>query len=297
MGDSIMSRAFLAIDLDNMIGYSRSLGYEISPKSLLNFIKKRGDTLVKASSYGCLKNFPDRKLCDMAKEAFSAAGIEHRESLGKKNSSDLILCMDAIASVKDFDVLYILSSDKDFYPLIEKLQENDKRVVLIRMFPTPYLLNLEGLTEVNYPNDILGLNVPQDLDIKVLLYRDTIESLLKMQIPTPGLVTKAMEEVSKVYVPNIPLVKLANSLSVPSAFKILKTTLLGRGFKAEPGKNSLVSGMKSVDKLREAFYRQCFYLLKRHLDSKEVEQTAFNKAFGLREEYFNIESKTMEKAA
>lgn len=276
------------IDLDNMAAYCHSLNYPFRPDAILGYIANRGDNCVKAVCYGCIKHFHFQNESEILSE-LENNDILYKESSGKKNSADLALALDALGDYSKYERLYLVSSDRDFQPLFSALKKKKKEVVLIRMFNMPTLG--EDIEETDYPS-ILGIDTPIGVDAKSLAYKNKMESILKIKFPSPEELSVIMTKVIENYTPGIPFLTLVKAVKTRAAFRILKTTLLGRGFRVE-GKNSLISELKTINGLRTAFYRQCYFLLKKHDDAHHIEQDALNKAFGLRNEFFDIETKKL----
>ena len=292
-------KAALYIDLDNMLGYCYSLGYRFKPRSLVQYIQDRGDTLAIAKSFGSVKSALSHLGFFMSEDAclglLRAAGIEHVSCAGKKNSADLSLSLEAMTDQDSYDVLYIVSSDADFLPLTEKLTEAGKRVVCIRMFQPQSRTDCPGLTEIYY-HDILGISVEEGFDVKVLVYRNVVESVLKMPLARPDQLEEIMQDAADKFVPGQTLANLANSIGRKDAFKILRTALYGKAFVSDPeDKSVLLAVREGVNGLQSAYYRQCQFILRRHLKGP-LNEDALNKTFMLKgSKRFSMSSRQLEE--
>ena len=292
-----MAAAALYIDLDNMLGYCYSLSYPFAPEVLTSFIKEQGDELVFAKGYGSissalphLDNFLDE---EEIHNRLCRARIIYAHCAGKKNTADLTMSLDALSALDGYEILYLVSSDADFQPLADRLAEQGKRVVFIRLFQ-PYARKSQSsfVKEVLYPN-LLGITTEDGLDAKALVYREILESILKMAFINPERLKEITAEAVVQFTPGIHLSDLARCIARKDAFKVLRTALLGRGFMSDPvNKNLLLAIRGGRDDLRSAFYRQCFYLLKKNLVDG-VSEPALNKTFMLRREAFSVEDRKL----
>ena len=290
-------KAALYIDLDNMLGYCYSLSYRFDPQAVVSYIESKGDKLVLSKSYGSisaalqhLDNFLDE---ETVISRLHKAGIIYAHCSGRKNTADLALSLDALSTIDEFEILYLVSSDADFQPLVDRLADQGKRIVFIRMF-YPNVSSDNGLTisETLYPS-ILGLDTEEGLDIRVLIYRDIIESVLKTSIISPDRLKEIIQEVFVQFESGISLYDLAKAVAKKDAFKVLRTALLGRGFVSDhDNKNILLAIKGGPEDLRSAFYRQCFFILRKKIPV-EVSSHAMDKAFMLKGETFSQEEKRL----
>ena len=291
-------RAALYIDLDNMLGYCYSLSYRFQPRSLVQYIAEQGDILRVAKSFGSVKSALSHLGFFMGEDAvlglLRASNIEHVSCAGKKNSADLSLSLEAITDHESYDALYIVSSDADFMPLTEKLTELGKKVVCIRMFQPQNPTEHKGLTEIYY-HDILGISVEGGFDVKVLVYRNVIESVLKMPLARPAQLEEIMQDVLEKFVPGQTLASLANSVGRKDAFKILRTALYGKAFLSDASdKTVLLSVRDGLYGLQSAYYRQCQFILRRHLKGP-LDEDALNKAFMLKSMRYSLSTRQLEE--
>jgi len=291
-------KAALYIDLDNMLGYCYSLGYRFKPRSLVQFITERGDTLEIAKSFGSIKSALSHLGFFMSEDAclglLRAAGIEHVSCAGKKNSADLSLSLEALTDNESYDVLYIVSSDADFLPLTEKLTALGKKVVCIRMFQPQNATECAGLTEVYY-HDILGISVEEGFDVKVLVYRNVVESVLKSPLVRPEQLEEVMKDVLEKFVPGQTLANLASAIGRKDAFKIIRTALYGKAFVSDPAdKTVLLAVRDGLDGLLSAYYRQCQFILRRHLKGP-LDEDALNKTFMLKNKRYSLTERHLEE--
>lgn len=291
-------KAALYIDLDNMLGYCYSLGYRFKPRSLVQFIAERGDALEIAKSFGSIKSALSHLGFFMGEDAclglLRASGIEHVSCAGKKNSADLSLSLEALTDQDSYDVLYIVSSDADFLPLTEKLTAIGKKVVCIRMFQPQSRTECEGLTEIYY-HDILGISVEEGFDVKVLVYRNIVESVLKSPLARPEQLEEIMQDVMDKFVPGQTLANLASSIGRKDAFKIIRTALYGKAFVSDPSdKTVLLAVRDGLDGLLSAYYRQCQFILRRHLKGP-LDEDALNKTFMLKSKRYSLTERLLEE--
>jgi hypothetical protein len=223
-----------------------------------------------------------------------SAGIEYQPCTGKKNTADLALSLDALVDHSQYDTLYIVSSDADFLPLTEKLTAMGKSVVCIRMFKPSSPTRTKGFREVYY-HDLLGISVEDGLDVKALVYRNVVESVLKMPITRPLFLEKLMLEVMEKFVPGQTLASLAASLSMKDAFKILRTALYGKAFISDPADKTVMLALSgNLQDLQAAYYRQCQFILRRYLKGP-ISEDALNKMFMLKDARFSLETRNLEE--
>lgn len=290
-------KAALYCDLDNMLGYCYSLSYPFIPSVLTDFIRKEGNELTIAKCYGSidralphLENFLGK---EQILENLQKAHIEYVSCSGRKNSADLNLSLDALSMAGTYDILYLLSSDSDFLPLVDVLSKQDKKVVVIRMFKPVNCYTNDSIKEVTYPS-LLGMKDIGGLDAKVLVYRDILESVLKMSLIGPDSLKEIMNLAWNNFKAGIELTCLAKRIEHKDAFRILKTAFFGRGFMTEKEHREVLLSIRGTgpDDLRSAFYRQCFYILKKNI-SEEIDEKAMNKTFRLKGEFFSKEEKKL----
>lgn len=279
------NRAGLYIDLDNMLGYCYSLTYPFKPDVLIKQVEKSGSVLAVARAYGSISDaisHLDRFLSEEEiLQALDEACIVYVPSQGKKNTADLNLSLDAMEEMNKFDTLWIVSSDADFQPLTEKANNFGKEVVRVKMF------NNEGeANKVIYYPDLFGLKLDPGEDSKVLLYRNILESVLKMSIPSYAKVRSVLDLARQEFTSGVSLTELASSIPSRDAFKILKTVIFGRGFYSLPDNKYVLMSIKEPNEklnLESAFYRQCYFILKKNV--KEVEERPFNRAMLIPKDY------------
>lgn len=292
-------RAALYIDLDNMLGYCYSLGYRYKPRAIVQYIKDCGDELCTAKSFGSVNSALAHLDHFMSEDAVStllySAGIEHQSCAGKKNTADLALSLDALVDQEQYDTLYIVSSDADFLPLTEKLTAMGKTVVCIRMFKPSTPTKAKGFREVYY-HDLLGISVEDGLDVKALVYRNVVESVLKTPITRPLFLESLMLEVVDKFVPGQTLASLASAVAKKDAFKILRTALYGKAFLSDPSDKTVLLALSgNVRDLQAAYYRQCQFILRRYLKGT-LSEDALNKMFMLNKDIrFSLETRKLEE--
>ena len=90
-----------------------------------------------------------------------------------KNSADMRLCVDAMDlsySKHHINTFVILSGDSDFSPLVSKLRENNKQVILASGFPPDYIAGLEEAAGVQFTQGwIVDLKKPTPAQYKAIL--------------------------------------------------------------------------------------------------------------------------------
>lgn len=123
-----MNNIALFIDFEN-VGYRRKLDL----RRLIGDLQKRGSLSIKRA-YADWGRFAS----DKRKMLESSIELVELPAHGKrgKNSSDIKLVVDAMEAALTklhLDTFVIVSSDSDFTPLMGKLRENGKRVVLMGM--------------------------------------------------------------------------------------------------------------------------------------------------------------------
>ena len=99
---------------------------------------------------------------------FHARGIElidiPRSKMSGKNSADIHMVVDAIDlcySKDHIDTFALLSGDSDFSPLVNKLKENDKRVIGVGVKKSTSDLLIAGCDEFIYYDDLVRAAKPK----------------------------------------------------------------------------------------------------------------------------------------
>lgn len=279
-------KAALYIDLDNMLGYCYSLNYAFLPDKLVEYATKEGDDLCIKKSYGDIDAFLRAVTYPISKESvlsrLEKVGIEHTNLGGRKNSADLALAVDLVSNKDEFDKLYLVSSDNDFSYVLDQFPEKD--VTRIRMFKTD-----ESIT---YP-EIVGIDTPSGIDMGALIYKNTLEHILKCTLPSFEEVQGVCREAVRNIRAGMTLVELADSISLAKAYKIIMTAYFGRGFLSESGYLLAIRDRGTAEELQSAFYRQCEFLLRRKF--LNLEARALNKAFFLKGYRYDLTQRKLVK--
>ena len=123
------------IDYDNLaIGVKTALDRKFEYKYVTKWLKERGD-LLEQIAYANWDSHNDKR--DVSR-SLERQGVRLRNleswSPGSKNGADIALSVEAMELVfkqKRIDAFCILSGDSDFRPLVHKLKQYDKRVVIV----------------------------------------------------------------------------------------------------------------------------------------------------------------------
>lgn len=139
-------RLALFVDGANLHGASKSLGFDIDYKRLLNEFSKRG-RLIRAFYYTTLMEneeySPLRPLIDwLDYNGFTMVTKptkEYTDAMGRrrfKGSIDIELAVDAMEMADNADHIVLFSGDGDFKPLVAALQQKGKRVSVVSTLQT-----------------------------------------------------------------------------------------------------------------------------------------------------------------
>lgn len=123
------------IDYDNLaIGVKTALDRKFEYKYVTKWLQERGD-LLEQIAYANWDSHNDKR--DVSR-SLERQGVRLRNleswSPGSKNGADIALAVEAMELVfkkKRIDAFCILSGDSDFRPLVHKLKQYDKRVVIV----------------------------------------------------------------------------------------------------------------------------------------------------------------------
>lgn len=123
------------IDYDNLaIGVKTALDRKFEYKYVTKWLQERGD-LLEQIAYANWDSHNDKR--DISR-SLERQGVRLRNleswSPGSKNGADIALSVEAMELVfkrKRIDTFCILSGDSDFRPLVQKLKQYDKRVVIV----------------------------------------------------------------------------------------------------------------------------------------------------------------------
>lgn len=123
------------IDYDNLaIGVKTALDRKFEYKYVTKWLQERGD-LLEQIAYANWDSHNDKR--DVSR-SLERQGVRLRNletwSPGSKNGADIALSVEAMELVfkkKRIDAFCILSGDSDFRPLVQKLKQYDKRVVIV----------------------------------------------------------------------------------------------------------------------------------------------------------------------
>lgn len=132
-------KASVFIDLENVRirigkGHSTDIFKDDFILKLKNKMNEKGYDIYKMYSYDDYQNEYYQRNDRL--NILSALGVELKHILatnGFKNSADIQMCLDAyeVAMKSEVETFIIISSDKDMFPLIKKLRDNFKKVILI----------------------------------------------------------------------------------------------------------------------------------------------------------------------
>lgn len=270
-----MMRASLYIDLDNMLGYCYALRYPFEPEKFKKLIKD--DHFVIAKAYGNIENAVShfdgflsekdvlRKLQDH--------GIKYIQSEGKKNSADLALSLDALQELTYYDKLFIVSSDNDFNPLLQRVKKAGITPTIVKMFK-PKQNESNGVSTVFY-GELCDENLKNlELDSVIIAYRNTLERILKMPLPSKDKIERVFAHARKLNYFDYNLYELSSLIPEKDAFKILKTSAYKGGIKQRRGEKITSISVNAEN----AFCRQCKVILKR-ANKENFDDLAFKNLF------------------
>jgi uncharacterized LabA/DUF88 family protein len=139
-------RVALFIDGANLYATSKSLGFDIDYKKLLNFFRQKG-TLIRALYYTALAEDQEyssiRPLIDWLDyngyTMVTKPTKEFTDALGRrkvKGNMDIELAVDAMRLADNLDHIVLFSGDGDFKSLVAALQQKGKRVSVISTLQT-----------------------------------------------------------------------------------------------------------------------------------------------------------------
>ncbi len=139
-------RVALFIDGANLYATSKSLGFDIDYKKLLNFFRQKG-ILIRALYYTALAEDQEyssiRPLIDWLDyngyTMVTKPTKEFTDALGRrkvKGNMDIELAVDAMRLADNLDHIVLFSGDGDFKSLVSALQQKGKRVSVISTLQT-----------------------------------------------------------------------------------------------------------------------------------------------------------------
>lgn len=129
----------LFIDIENLVGASATVGIPIDISPVVERLKQEGRVLVRRS-YGdikkCLEETGRRGAEDTVRRMLlrNLVQIEDIPFIAKKNTADIRLVVDALSQAYTNDTIThfaVLSSDRDYIPLYNKLHELNKTVIAV----------------------------------------------------------------------------------------------------------------------------------------------------------------------
>ncbi len=137
----VKGRVYVFIDAANIFYMQRTLGWRISYEKLKKYLADEcGGGLNKIFVYTATDSErpQQKKFLDMLKaNGFIVRTKEvKRIRVAKgvyewKGDFDVELTMDVIDNVKGFDTAILLSGDSDFAPVVNRMKENGKRVIVM----------------------------------------------------------------------------------------------------------------------------------------------------------------------
>jgi len=137
----IKGRVYVFIDVANIFYTQRTLGWKISYEKLKQYFRDEcGDNLGKMFVYTATDSQrpQQKKFLDMleingyilrtkeVKKIRVAKGVYEW-----KGNFDVELSMDALDNLQNFDTMVLLSGDSDFAPIIKRMKENNKQVIVM----------------------------------------------------------------------------------------------------------------------------------------------------------------------
>jgi uncharacterized LabA/DUF88 family protein len=137
----IKRRVYIFIDAANIFYTQRTLGWKISYEKLMKYFQEEcGDNLGKIFVYTAFDSErpQQKKFLDMleingyivrtkeVKRIRVAKGVYQW-----KGDFDVELAMDALDYIQKFETMVLLSGDSDFSPVIKRMKENSKRIIVM----------------------------------------------------------------------------------------------------------------------------------------------------------------------
>ena len=152
----------LFVDFENLAIGAQQSGYKrFELKLILRRLREIGRILF-SRAYSDWSSFQDYRL------EFHSAGIEMFEipsrHQGGKNSADIRMVVDALDlcyTRPHFDTFVLASGDSDFTPLVNKLRENNKRVLGIGVKNSTSSLLVESCDQFIFYEDLKRANLPR----------------------------------------------------------------------------------------------------------------------------------------
>jgi uncharacterized LabA/DUF88 family protein len=137
----VKGKVYVFIDSANIFYTQRTLGWRISYEKLKQYFKDEcGDDLYKIFVYTATDSErpQQNKFLDMLNtNGFIVKTKEvKRIRVAKgvyewKGDFDVELTIDVMDNIKEFDTAVLLSGDSDFAPIVERMKENEKRVLVM----------------------------------------------------------------------------------------------------------------------------------------------------------------------
>lgn len=141
IGQFVKGRVYVFVDVANIFYTQRTLGWKISYEGLRQYFKNEcGNNLGKMFVYTATDSdrLQQKKFLDMlgingyivrtkeVKRIRVTKGIYEW-----KGDFDVELTMDVMDNIKEFDTAVLLSGDSDFAPIVRRIKENGKGVVVM----------------------------------------------------------------------------------------------------------------------------------------------------------------------
>jgi len=137
----IKGRVYVFIDVANIFYTQRTLGWKISYEKLKQYFRDEcGDNLGKMFVYTATDSQrpQQKKFLDMLEingyilRTKEVKKIRVTKGVYEwKGDFDVELSMDALDNLQNFDTMVLLSGDSDFAPIIKRMKENNKQVIVM----------------------------------------------------------------------------------------------------------------------------------------------------------------------
>jgi len=139
VGQFIRGRVFVFVDAANILYSQQTLRWRVDYKKLKEYFEKECDLRAIYFYTGRVgENHKQNSFIEkLTKFGYIVKAKEvkrikiSRTTYERKGNLDVELTIDVLANLNNFDPLILMSGDSDFAPLLDKVKENKKRVIVM----------------------------------------------------------------------------------------------------------------------------------------------------------------------
>lgn len=129
-----MEQIALFVDIENVIGFSEELDLPIDLDPIVKKLTESGTITVRRSFGDINQSTKDNRMTHFVRQMLQRNGVQHEDIPfeGRKNSADMRLAVEAIwiaFTYPNITKFAIISNDRDYFPLFQKLRELGRQVI------------------------------------------------------------------------------------------------------------------------------------------------------------------------